>query len=253
MFKYKHIALASLVAIFFAFAACKPEPIVEPEPEPEVPKAPELRINVQPLEVGIKGKTYIFDLYCNREVAVESSADWCTYSLMHDVSVNPYGSLKIVVEANKTIEVRTAEVTVSAEECEPVVITVTQDHRTLSSDKELKSLSLKKAKNSGLAKDVTFSFDSKTNTFSAKYLKWIEGSNPEMLVPEFDMEGVSVMVNGQEVESGKTALSFAEDFTVSIAAEDGSVIEYKVTFNCPQINTELPVLHMKPEIGRAHV
>ena len=247
LFKYRHIAFTGLIATLFAFMACKPEPIEVPNEEEPAPEVPELRINAQPLEVGVKGKTFIFDLYCNRDVTVESSAEWCTYSLMHDAAVNPCGSLKIVVEANPSVDVRTAEVVVSAEECDPVTIEVTQDHRVLSSEKELRSLSLKKAKNSGLTKDVTFSFDSKTNTFSAKYLKWIEGSNPEKLVPEFDMEGVSVMVNGQEVESGKTALSFAEDFTVSIAAEDGSVIEYKVTFNCPQINTELPVLHMKPD------
>lgn len=227
--------------------ACKPEPIEVPNEEEPAPEVPELRINAQPLEVGVKGKTFIFDLYCNRDVTVESSAEWCTYSLMHDAAVNPCGSLKIVVEANPSVDVRTAEVVVSAEECDPVTIEVTQDHRVLSSDKELKSLSLKKSKNSGLANDITFTFDSKTNTFSAMYLRWIDKTNPEMLVPEFDMEGVSVMVNGQEVESGKTAVSFADDFTVSVVAEDGSAVEYKVTFNCPQINTELPVLHMKPD------
>lgn len=247
LFKYRHIAFTGLIATLFAFMACKPEPIEVPNEEEPAPEVPELRINAQPLEVGVKGKTFIFDLYCNRDVTVESSAEWCTYSLMHDAAVNPCGSLKIVVEANPSVDVRTAEVVVSAEECDPVTIEVTQDHRVLSSDKELKSLSLKKSKNSGLANDITFTFDSKTNTFSAMYLKWIDKTNPEMLVPEFDMEGVSVMVNGQEVESGKTAVSFADDFTVSVVAEDGSAVEYKVTFNCPQINTELPVLHMKPD------
>ena len=247
LFKYRHIAFTGLIATLFAFMACKPEPIEVPNEEEPAPEVPELRINAQPLEVGVKGKTFIFDLYCNRDVTVESSAEWCTYSLMHDAAVNPCGSLKIVVEANPSVDVRTAEVVVSAEECDPVTIEVTQDHRVLSSDKELKSLSLKKSKNSGLANDITFTFDSKTNTFSAMYLKWIDKTNPEMLVPEFDMEGVSVMVNGQEVESGKTAVSFADDFTVCVVAEDGSAVEYKVTFNCPQINTELPVLHMKPD------
>ena len=247
LFKYRHIAFTGLIATLFAFMACKPEPIEVPNEEEPAPEVPELRINAQPLEVGVKGKTFIFDLYCNRDVTVESSAEWCTYSLMHDAAVNPCGSLKIVVEANPSVDVRTAEVVVSAEECDPVTIEVTQDHRVLSSDKELKSLSLKKSKNSGLANDITFTFDSKTNTFSAMYLKWIDKTNPEMLVPEFDMEGVSVMVNGQEVESGKKAVSFADDFTVSVVAEDGSAVEYKVTFNCPQINTELPVLHMKPD------
>ena len=63
---------------------------------------------------------------------------------MHNAAVSPSGSLKITVAANKGVEVRTADVTVSAEECEPVVIKVTQDHRTLSSDKEMTSFSLKR-------------------------------------------------------------------------------------------------------------
>ena len=232
--------------VLLSFLSCKPEPIVPEQEEPE-PEKPELRLDAQPLTVGVKGKNFIFELYCNRDVTVESSADWCGYSLMHDAAVNPAGSIKIIVEENKSADVRTATVTVSAEECEPVTIEVTQDHRILATDKEMTSFSLKKSKNSGLANDIAFKYDEKTRTFSAMYLKWIDGDEPEMLVPTFETDGESVQVNGMDVVSDKTAISFAEDFTVTVVAEDGSTADYNIIFNCPQINTELPVLHMKPD------
>lgn len=232
--------------VLLSFLSCKPEPIVPEQEEPE-PEKPELRLDAQPLTVGVKGKNFIFELYCNRDVTVESSADWCGYSLMHDAAVNPAGSIKIIVEENKSADVRTATVTVSAEECDPVTIEVTQDHRILATDKEMTSFSLKKSKNSGLVNDIVFKYDEQTRTFSAMYLKWIDGDEPEMLVPTFETDGESVQVNGMDVVSDKTAISFAEDFTVTVVAEDGSSADYNIIFNCPQINTELPVLHMKPD------
>ncbi|MBQ2919354.1 MAG: CotH kinase family protein [Bacteroidales bacterium] len=246
MFKNRLLLYGSLLMVLLSFLSCKPEPIVPEQEEPE-PEKPELRLDAQPLTVGVKGKNFIFELYCNRDVTVESSADWCGYSLMHDAAVNPAGSLKIIVEENKSADVRTATVTVSAEECEPVTIEVTQDHRILATDKEMTSFSLKKSKNSGLANDIAFKYDEQTRTFSAMYLKWIDGDEPEMLVPTFETDGESVQVNGMDVVSEKTAISFAEDFTVTVVAEDGSTADYNIIFNCPQINTELPVLHMKPD------
>ena len=246
MFKNRLLLYGSLLIVLLSFLSCKPEPIVPEQEEPE-PEKPELRLDAQPLTVGVKGKNFIFELYCNRDVTVESSADWCGYSLMHDAAVNPAGSLKIIVEENKSADVRTATVTVSAEECEPVTIEVTQDHRMLATDKEMTSFSLKKSMNSGLVNDIVFKYDEQTRTFSAMYLKWIDGDEPEMLVPTFETDGESVQVNGMDVVSDKTAISFAEDFTVTVVAEDGSSADYNIIFNCPQINTELPVLHMKPD------
>ena len=246
MFKNRLLLYGSLLIVLLSFLSCKPEPIVPEQEEPE-PEKPELRLDAQPLTVGVKGKSFIFELYCNRDVTVESSADWCGYSLMHDAAVNPAGSLKIIVEENKSADVRTATVIVSAEECEAVTIEVIQDHRILATDKEMTSFSLKKSMNSGLVNDIVFKYDEQTRTFSAMYLKWIDGDEPEMLVPTFETDGESVQVNGMDVVSDKTAISFAEDFTVTVVAEDGSTADYNIIFNCPQINTELPVLHMKPD------
>ena len=246
MCKDRLLLYGSLIIALLSLLSCKPEPMT-PEDEGPIPEKAELRIDAQPLAVGVKGKSFILELYCNRVVQVASSEDWCEYSLMHDAAINPAGSMKITVAENKSADIRTATVTISAEECETMEIEITQDHRILSSDKEMTSFSLKKAKNSGLKNDIAFKYDAQTRTYSAMYLNWIEGDRPEMLVPEFETDGEAVMVSGEEVVSGKTAVSFAEDFTITVTAEDGSTADYHVVFNCPQINTELPVLHMKPD------
>lgn len=206
-----------------------------------------LKVKTDPLAAPISGKTFILDVESNRDVNVVSTQEWCQATLMHNAQTSRFGSLKIIVKKTNEPEVRTAEVTLSAEGCDDAVITVTQDHRVLSSEKGLLSLSLDKAKNTALKSDIAFEYDSQTKTFSAMYLKWIDAENPEMMKPTFEFKGVAVLVGDKEITSGKTLVSFAEDFTISVKAEDGSTEDYKVVFNCPQINTELPVLHMKPD------
>ncbi len=111
---------------------------------------------------------------------------------------------------------------------------------------ELLSFSLDEVTNK-LETTVTFTLDAETNTYSAMYLKWIDRENPEMLIPNFTVIGESVTVNGHPIESGVSSLSFADDFTITVTAENGNTKDYTISFNCPQINTELPVLHVKPE------
>ncbi len=117
--------------------------------------------------------------------------------------------------------------------------------RPLSRACNLTSFSIDKVKNK-LAETITFSLNEETDTYSAIYLKWIEGTDPEMLIPSFVTDGVSVLVNGKAIESGADRISFAEDFTVTVMSEAGDSKKYKISLNCPQINTELPVLHIKP-------
>lgn len=118
----------------------------------------------------------------------------------------------------------------------------------LKSTCNLTSLKLK-ASDNGLSKDVVFTLDKKSGTYSAMYLKWIAKDNPEMLVPVFTTDGESVWCGDQKVVSGKTAVAFADDFVLTVKAENGDKKEYSVSFNCPQINTELPVLRLQPETG----
>lgn len=118
----------------------------------------------------------------------------------------------------------------------------------LKSTCNLTSLKLK-ASDNGLSKDVVFTLDKKSGTYSAMYLKWIAKDNPEMLIPVFTTDGESVWCGDQKVVSGKTAVAFADDFVLTVKAENGDTQEYSVSFNCPQINTELPVLRLQPETG----
>lgn len=116
-----------------------------------------------------------------------------------------------------------------------------------SDDCELLSFSVAGNLN-GLDKDLKFTYDGDTKTFSSMYLKWIDRDEPEMMIPNFETNGAKVLVNGNEVVSGKTKLSFADDFIMTVVAESGIKNEYKISLNCPQINRELAVLHFKPEV-----
>lgn len=110
---------------------------------------------------------------------------------------------------------------------------------------DLLSLTLKRQE--GVGSDIAFKIDNDGLTATAKHLKWIDKSNPELLVPTFSTNGVKVCVDGKEVVSGVTAISFADDFTMTVEAENGDKKEYTVSLNCPQINRELPVLHIRPD------
>ena len=241
------IIRATIGVALLALAACKPDDIKEPENPTPGSVEPYLVIKTDPLHAPVGGKNFVLEVKSNKQVVVESSEDWCEPTLMHDPLKSDIGSLKISVEKTDEAVERTATVTLSAEGCEAAVITVAQDHRVFSSEKSLKSLAIKKAKNTALKSDINFAYDAQTKTFSAMYLKWIDAEKPEMLKPTFEFEGIAVLVGETELQSEKTAVSFADDFKIAVKAEDGSVIEYTVSLNCPQINTELPVLHMKPD------
>lgn len=153
-------------------------------------------------------------------------------------------NFRLRIEPNEGKDERTAVVTLSAEGCDDAVVTVIQEGLK-SKTCDLLSFSLEGETN-GLEKDVVFEFDAATSTFSAMYLKWIDGENPEMMVPVFETTGAKILVGGNEIVSGETEVSFADDFTVIVEAENGDTKEYVVSINCPQINRELPVLHFKP-------
>ncbi len=115
---------------------------------------------------------------------------------------------------------------------------------SLSGDCNLETFRLAAANNPGLKSNVGFTLDGNTLTFSARYLSWITGDEPWMLVPEFTTTGEKVLVEGREVTSGVTPISFAEDISMTVVAENGTEKVYTVSIVCPQINSELPVLHL---------
>lgn len=192
--------------------------------------------------IPVEGATLKATVTTNRSgVKVACDAEWC------EVSYNPVvttENLTLVVAPNSGVS-RTATLTVSANECEPVEITLAQDER-LDDTCELIAFSIQKENNPSLTKSIDFNFNTKTSTLDAMYLKWIEGTSPEMMIPTITFEGAQALVGGQEVISGETAISFAEDLTLEIVAQNGDRKSYTVSLNCPQINRELPVLHMQP-------
>ena len=115
-----------------------------------------------------------------------------------------------------------------------------------SSDCELLSLSLDGEKN-GLANTINFTLDKEKGVVAAKYLKWIEKEQPEMFFLTFKTTGEAVLADNKELVSEKSQVSLAKDLKLTVRAENGNTKEYIVIFNCPQINTELPVIHLKPE------
>lgn len=193
-------------------------------------------------EIPVEGVTLKATVTTNRGgVKVACDAEWC------DVSYNPTtesDNLTLVVEPNMG-EARRATVAVSAAECEPFEIVLTQAER-LDDTCELIALSIKSENNPSLNKTIDFTLDKKTSKLDAIYLKWIEGADPEMMIPSIEFEGARALIDGQEVTSGVTPISFAEDLTLEIEAQNGDRKSYTVSLNCPQINRELPVLHMQP-------
>ena len=206
-----------------------------------------LVVKTDQLHAPASGRNFVLTIQANRSVTVASTAHWCVPVLKHDPTKSDTGTLNITVDATDENSDRSATVTLSAEGCQNAAIKVTQEYHTPSSEKSITSLSIKKDCNTALKSDIDFTYDHNTKTFSAMYLKWIDGENPELLKPTFECNGAEVLINGEAIQSGNTAVSFAEDFKVTVKAEDGSLAEYTISLNCPQINTELPVLHMRPD------
>lgn len=231
--------------------SCRKEPASGPEPEPQ-PEAAYLKVEKTSLTFDYTGGEQTVAVTSNRRAIVSVSDRWIASEFSEvpadgeETSGERHYILKITLAQFN--DGREGSVTVSATECEDVTIAITQrtPDKPLSSTCEMTALRLKASEN-GLNKDLNFTFDKTAKSFSAMYLKWIERESPEMMVPDFVTDGARVTVNGEEVVSGQSRISFADDFTFVVEAENGNTNEYKVSLNCPQINRELPCLHMRPD------
>lgn len=247
MTRIKSALSSVLLFMFIAFSACqKSHEIIDPTnpSEPDEPEIrPELILDAEELVATSEGGVFKFDFRSTRKVSLSISPeqDWC--KAMLSSTEEEYSFVLIVnVAAMDLKEDRSATIVLSAPECEIRSLVVKQERKKASTN-SLTSLVLKAAPNS-LSQDLAFSYDEATKTFSAKYLKWIDKAQPEMLIPKFVTDGETVLVNGQPVVSGQTAISFADDFDLVVKAENGDENTYRVSFNCPQINTELPVIRI---------
>lgn len=247
MTRIKSALSSVLLFMLIAFSACqKSHEIIDPTnpSEPDEPETrPELILDEEEIVAPSEGGVFKFDFRSTRKVSLSISPeqDWC--KAMISSTEEEYSFVLIVnVAAMDLKEDRSATIVLSAPECESRSLVVKQERKKASTN-SLTALVLKSAPNS-LSQDLIFSYDEATKTFSAKYLKWIDKAQPEMLIPEFVTDGETVLVNGQPVVSGQTAISFADDFDLVVKAENGDENTYRVSFNCPQINTELPVIRI---------
>ena len=110
----------------------------------------------------------------------------------------------------------------------------------------LSSFEIRKADNPGIDNTISFSFDENDTCFSASYLKWIGKDNPNMFVPTFSFIGDRITINGEDVISGVTAVSFSEDLVCTVY-NGNQKQDYTISLVCPQINNELPVLKIDLE------
>lgn len=113
-------------------------------------------------------------------------------------------------------------------------------------DCDLLTLHLDKSLN-GLPSDVVFTIDQSRKTAAGTLLTWIGKGAPEMLIPTFTFKGAEVSVDDVIVEPGVSQVSFAKEFKLVVTAENEDIKTYRVSLNCPQINTEIPVLRLQPD------
>lgn len=246
-----HSALFSvLLLLFVAFVSCQKLPEVQEPSKPsggsdnpvEQPGA-ELVLETEDFLAPLEGGVFKFDFRSTRKVSLSLTPEqeWC--KAMLSSTEEEYSFVLIVnVAAHKLKEDRSVTIVLSAPECESRSLVIRQE-RVKASTNSLTSFVLKAAPNN-LSNDLVFSYDNATKSFSAKYLKWIDKAQPQMLIPEFVTDGETVLVEGLPVVSGQTAISFADDFDLVVRAENGDENICRVSFNCPQINTELPVIRV---------
>lgn len=241
-------ALSSvLLFMLIAFSACQKAPEITEPTKPSDPDEPEIKpeliMETEEFVAPSDGGVFKFEFKATRKVSVSVPQEqtWCK-AMVSSTDEEYYFNLVVNVDVFDGKEDRSAVIVLSAPDCENRSLTVRQE-RVKSNTNSLTSFVLRKSANS-LTRDIQFDFDEKSKTFSAKYLKWIDKEQPEMLVPEFVTDGEAVLVNGMQVISGQTAVSFADDFELVVRAENGDENVYMVSFNCPQINTELPVIRI---------
>lgn len=234
----------SAVAASLAFVSCTEENLEEPD-KPDTPAgSAEITVSAETVEAKSAGGDYFLTVTSDGNVSVsyDTEAGWFTAGLIAGAEED---NLRFRVKRNDDTQSRSAEVTLSAEGADDVIVTLVQEGGLKNRDCDLLSFSIDGSLN-GLGSAIEFDFDKDRRTLDAMYLKWIEKDDPQMLIPVFESTGETVYADGQEIVSGETPVSFAEDVTITVEAESGDTKDYVVSLNCPQINRELAVLHFKP-------
>lgn len=109
----------------------------------------------------------------------------------------------------------------------------TPDNRSESND--LISFVFKKEKNPDLWNDIEAEIDGDTI-----YAHTLVGTDITALIPEFEHNGVEVVVDGVQQQSGNSTQDFSQLVTYTVAAENGSTRRYIIKF----ADTGLPAIYL---------
>lgn len=114
----------------------------------------------------------------------------------------------------------------------------------LSSRNTIQTFILKKANNTGLPEDVTFTIDEQKGEITGTILRWIDSETPSKLIADFEIAGKSVTINETNQLSGITVNDFKEPLNYRVKAENGDEKNYTLRIICPQVNATLPVIRI---------
>lgn len=194
------------------------------------------------VDVGFREQALEIPIKASGDVKVYISSSWITFQLNHHPDVSADGKLLLNIAKNLNGDYRETVVRVAMNGFPDYQIRIRQE----SSANVLNDLKLETSLNP-LKQTIVFHFNDNESTYAAKCLYWINSDEPEYLIPTFASEGEVRLKDGSKIISGQTKISFAEDFPIEVQMPSGDIYEFTVSLNCPQINRELPVLHMKPE------
>ncbi len=210
---------------------------------------PYLTVQRNTYSIAAEGGVLYATASSNGNISAQPKADWCKVNVLTDTDSN---NIVITIEENGN-EARNVTIVLSAPGCKNVEIVVSQKKISGPDDEKSETCDLLSFTINGSANklysNISFSLDQVSKTAKAKYLKWIKRDEPDMMIPVFTTNGEKVLVNGLEVESSVTKISFAEDFDLVVVAENGDTKTYKISLNCPQINKELPVLRFSASVS----
>ncbi|MCH5330280.1 MAG: CotH kinase family protein [Alistipes sp.] len=216
--------------------------IQEPRPQPDKPY---ISVSDNQANFPEDGGSITLTASSNSPMSVRSSQNWATAGLIVGAQTD---NLKITVSPNPDESERNAIITIAARNCDDVQISIRQDPKSVyrSPDCDLLSFYIP-ANQNNLPQNINFDFNTEQHSLKAVYLQWIEKDNPQMLIPVFTHNGAQLLADGSPVTSGQTPVSFAQPVQLTVVAENGNTQTYIADLNCPQINTEIPVLRLQPQ------
>jgi len=94
--------------------------------------------------------------------------------------------------------------------------------------------------------DIKFTIDHQNRTIEATYLRWINASQPSLMMVSFETEGILVELGGV-VQNGEMSVNLKQPVRLAIAFGNEAPRTYTMRLFCPQINENLPVFRIIPD------